>query len=132
MVRLRFKRFGRRHHPVYRLCAMDQRTQRDGRAIEELGSYDPVNADEDKQVNFKLDRVKYWLDNGAQPSDTVRGLLVKEGLLEKRPKKITANEKARRKAAEEAAKNPPKEEAPADEAPAEDAPAAEGAETTEA
>ena len=122
MVRLRLKRFGRRHHPVYRLCAMDQRTPRDGRAIEELGSYDPVNKNDDAQVNLKLDRIQYWLDNGAQPSETVRGLLVKAGLLEKGPKKITANAKARQLAEEEAAKNPPPAEEPkADEADGADA-----------
>tara|TARA_B110000495_G_C22690751_1_gene407204 strand:+ start:276 stop:479 length:204 start_codon:yes stop_codon:yes gene_type:complete len=53
---------------------MDQRAPRDGRVIEELGWFDPLVADE-KQLNFKADRIKYWLSVGAQPSDTVRGLL---------------------------------------------------------
>ena len=74
MVVLRLKRLGRKHRPFYRLNAMDQRAPRDGRVIEELGWFDPLVADE-KQLNFKADRIKYWLSVGAQPSDTVRGLL---------------------------------------------------------
>ena len=75
MVKLRLKRFGRRHRPFYRLCAMDQRSARDSRAIEELGTFDPGLEDESKQVDFNADRIKYWLSVGAQPSDTVRSLL---------------------------------------------------------
>jgi small subunit ribosomal protein S16 len=74
MVVLRLKRLGRRHRPFYRLNAMDQRAPRNGRVIEELGWFDPL-VDDDKQLNFKADRIKYWLSVGAQPSDTVRGLL---------------------------------------------------------
>lgn len=74
MVVLRLKRMGRKHRPFYRLNAMDQRAPRDGRVIEELGWFDPLVAEE-KQLNFKADRIKYWLSVGAQPSDTVRGLL---------------------------------------------------------
>lgn len=74
------KRFGRRNHPFYRLCAMDIRSPRDGRAIEELGTYDPRNPDASKQFDCKADRVKYWLSQGAQPSDTVRGLLKKASI----------------------------------------------------
>lgn len=74
MVVLRLKRMGRRHRPFYRLNAIDQRSPRDGRVIEELGWYDPIAA-EDKQLNLKSDRIDYWLGVGAQPSDTVKGLL---------------------------------------------------------
>ena len=74
MVVLRLKRLGRRHRPFYRLCAMDQRVSVDGRAIEELGWFDPV-APEDKQSSLKVDRINYWLSVGAQPSDTVKSLL---------------------------------------------------------
>ena len=83
------KRFGRRHHPVYRLVAIDKRAQRDGRAIEELGSYDPCNKDEDKQVNLNGDRCRYWLGVGAQPSETVHSLLVKQGIVDKDTGKAT-------------------------------------------
>ena len=78
MVCLRLKRFGRTHRPFYRLCAMDQRVAANGKAIEELGWYDPV-APEEKQVSFKIDRIDYWLSVGAQPSRTVASLLKKVG-----------------------------------------------------
>ena len=78
MVVLRLKRFGRRHRPFYRLCAMDKRAPRNGRVIEELGWYDPA-APEDKQASVKIDRVDYWLSVGAQPSRTVAGLLRRAG-----------------------------------------------------
>lgn len=81
-VRIRLKRMGRRHHPVYRLAAMDRRRARDGEVIELLGQYDPCNKDESKQVNLKADRIGYWLSVGAQPSDTVRRLLEKNGIVE--------------------------------------------------
>lgn len=86
MVKLRFKRFGRIHHPVYRLNAIDQRSPRDGRAIEELGTYDPTNKDQSVQFKCNAERVKYWLSVGAQPSETVAALLKKAGIIEA-PKK---------------------------------------------
>ena len=80
-VKLRFKRFGRKHQPFYRLNAIDSRSPRDGVAIEELGTYDPMlKVDVQEAVNFKADRIKYWLSVGAQPSETVRGLLKKIGI----------------------------------------------------
>jgi small subunit ribosomal protein S16 len=80
MVKLRLKRFGRRNRPYYRLAAMDARTKRDGRTIEELGTYDPVNKDTSKQVKLNTERVQYWLSVGAQPSETVAALLRKNGI----------------------------------------------------
>ncbi len=74
MVVLRLKRFGRTHRPFYRLCAMDRRSPRDGRVIEELGWFDPV-APEDRQLKINTERADYWLSVGAQPSPTVRNLL---------------------------------------------------------
>ncbi len=79
-VRLRLKRCGRRHRPFYRLTAMDKRQARDGRAIEELGCYDPLARDVAKQVTLKRERIEYWLSVGAQPSETVRDLLKKNGI----------------------------------------------------
>lgn len=79
-VRLRLKRIGRRHHPVYRVVAVDRRKPRDGRVIEECGHYDPTNADEDKQVTLDQAKIEKWLNVGAQPSDTVRNLLKKQGI----------------------------------------------------
>lgn len=89
MVVLRLKRMGRTHRPFYRLNAMDQRCPRDGRVIEELGWFDPV-APEDKQLNLKVDRIDYWLSVGAQPSDTVKGLLRRIGVEPKSGKKLEA------------------------------------------
>ena len=79
-VRIRLKRIGRRHRPVYRLAAVDRRRARDSRVIEELGCYDPMNVDEDRQVVLKRERIEYWLSVGAQPSDTVHRLLEKHGI----------------------------------------------------
>ena len=83
-VRIRLKRFGRTHRPAYRLAAVDGRRARDSKVIEELGSYDPINASEDRRTSLNRDRIEYWLSVGAQPSDTVRRLLEKAGILEER------------------------------------------------
>ena len=80
MVKLRLKRFGRRNRPFYRICAIDQRSARDSTAIEELGYYDPIEPDAEKAVKFDTERAKYWLQVGAQPSNTVRSLLRKAGV----------------------------------------------------
>jgi small subunit ribosomal protein S16 len=79
-VKLRLKRLGRSHGAFFRLNAIDSRSPRDGRVIEELGFYDPRNKDQAKQFVAKLDRCKYWLDHGAVPSETVSSLLKKNGL----------------------------------------------------
>ena len=81
MVKIRMKRMGRRHRPFYRISAMDTRKPRDGRVIEELGHYDPIEKDEGKQVKLKEDRIRYWLEKGAMPSDTVRDLLKRNGIV---------------------------------------------------
>ncbi len=80
-VRIRLKRMGRRHHPVYRIAAVDGRKARDSNVLEELGCYDPVNAHEEQQTKLDRERIEYWLSVGAQPSDTVRRLLEKNGIL---------------------------------------------------
>ena len=82
-VVLRLKRFGRKNRPTYRICAMDRRTRRDGRAIEELGSYDPNIANTDgAEPSYKLneERAKYWLSQGAQVSETVSSFLKSSGI----------------------------------------------------
>ena len=66
---------GAKKAPYYRIVVADSRSPRDGRFIEEIGTYDPM-ADGSK-LNVKMDRVEYWIANGAQPTDTVRGLLKK-------------------------------------------------------
>jgi len=73
-VKIRLKKFGSKARPFYRIVVQDAREPRDGRTIEELGIYHPIAA-EDKQVSFDSDKVRKWINNGAQPTDTVRGLL---------------------------------------------------------
>jgi len=74
-VRIRLRRVGTKNVPSYRIVVADGRSPRDGRFIENLGTYDPRKAD----VNFKVDleRARYWIQKGAQPSDTVRSILKK-------------------------------------------------------
>ena len=79
-VKLRLRRMGRSNAPFYRLNAIDSRSPRDGRVIEELGYYDPRNKDKAKQFVAKLDRCRHWLDVGAIPSETVSSLLKKSGV----------------------------------------------------
>ena len=79
-VKLRLKRMGRTHRSFFRLNAMDTRSPRDGRVIEELGWYDPNAKQADKQVSLKRERIEYWLSVGAQPSETVAGLLKRQGI----------------------------------------------------
>ena len=79
-VKLRMKRFGRLHKSFYRLSAMDCRSPRDGKVIEELGWYDPQAKDADKQLSLKRERIEYWLKTGAQPSATVASLLKRNGI----------------------------------------------------
>ncbi len=76
-VKIRMKMLGRKHRPYFRIVAIDGRQPRDGRVIEELGSYDPMVKDTDKRVQLKADRVKYWISVGAQPSEKVAVLLGK-------------------------------------------------------
>jgi small subunit ribosomal protein S16 len=71
------KLLGRKHRPYYRIVAIDARQPRDGRVIEELGSYDPMVKNTDERVRLKPDRVKYWMSVGAQPSENVAVLLRK-------------------------------------------------------
>ena len=110
-VRIRMKRLGRTHRPFYRVCVMDARVQRDGKAIEEVGTYDPMVPDKAKRVNLNMERIDYWVGVGAQPSHKV-GVLIK---------KVKKNDFGTAKAPP--ALTPPKEE----EKPAEE-PAAEAAE----
>ena len=78
-VRIRMKKMGRTHAPFYRICAMDKRSPRDGRVIENLGTYDPMCPETDARVSLKTDRIAYWVGVGAQPSDKVAVLIKKYG-----------------------------------------------------
>ena len=79
-VRIRLKRVGRRHRAAFRLAAVDRRKARDSKVIEELGMYDPHGVTDERRVRLKRERIEYWLSVGAQPSDTVRRMLEKNGI----------------------------------------------------
>jgi len=137
-MKIRLARGGSKKRPFYAIVAADSRMPRDGRFIEKLGTYNPMlPKDSEERVKMNMERVKYWLGEGAAPTDRVSRMLEAAGELPKKdrsnPKKGTpgkaaqarAEEKAEKaKAAEEAA-NAPAEEAPAEEAPAEEAAAEE-------
>ena len=132
-VRLRMKKLGRKHRPFFRICAMDSRTPRDGRAIEELGTYDPMVPDADARVKLERERVAYWVGVGAQVSPKVAVLIRKYGTggthVDANKAALEKLEAARKAIGPIAPKPiPPKQQPkPAAEAPAEEAaaPAAE-------
>jgi len=151
-VRIRLKKLGRKHRPFFRVCAMDARTPRDGRVIEELGYYDPMIPETDARAVLNGERIQYWVGVGATPTEKVGVLIKKYGAngthldqqkaaLEKlriKPElppqpKVSLKKKEEETPAEEAApadaeasaEAPATEEAPAAEAPAAEAPAAE-------
>ena len=76
-VRIRMKLMGRKHRPYFRIVAIDHRQPRDGRVIEELGTYDPMVPNTDERVRLKPDRIRYWMGVGALPSEKVGVLLRK-------------------------------------------------------
>ena len=80
MVKMRLKRMGMKKKPFYRVVVADERSPRDGRFIEEIGYYDPTK--NPSVVSIDADKAKQWLSNGAQPTDTVRVLLKKSGVIE--------------------------------------------------
>ena len=132
-MKIRLARGGSKKRPFYAIVAADSRMPRDGRFIEKLGTYNPMlPKDSEERVKMNMERVKYWLGEGAQPTDRVSRMLEAAGEVPKKersnPKKGTpgkaaqarAEEKAEKaKAAEEAA-NAPAEDAPAEEAAAEE------------
>ena len=75
MVKIRLRRMGAKKAPFYRIVVADSRCPRDGGFIEEIGTYDPMA--EGENIKVDLERAKYWISNGAQPTETVRGLLTK-------------------------------------------------------
>ncbi|MCI9467776.1 MAG: 30S ribosomal protein S16 [Oscillospiraceae bacterium] len=75
MVKIRLRRMGAKKAPFYRVVVADSRDPRDGRFIEEIGTYDPLT--NPATIKIDMERAKYWISNGAQPTDTVRGLLKK-------------------------------------------------------
>jgi len=78
-VKIRLKRFGSKMRPFYRIVVLDSRKPRDGSSLEEIGLYHPIETAE-KQILIDEERARAWLAKGAQPSDTVRGLLNRKGI----------------------------------------------------
>ena len=76
MVKIRLRRMGAKKAPYYRIVVADSRSPRDGRFIEEIGTYDPM-AEGAQKIAVDMERAQYWIANGAQPTETVRGLLKK-------------------------------------------------------
>ena len=79
MVKIRLRRMGAKKAPYYRIVVADSRPPRDGRCIEEIGAYNPLT--EPATITVDSEKAKTWIQNGAQPTDTVRGLLKKAGVL---------------------------------------------------
>mgnify|MGYP003084377557 CR=1 FL=1 len=79
MVKIRLKRMGAHKKPFYRVVVADSRTPRNGRFIEEIGTYNPIK--DPAEINIDNEAAQKWLANGAQPTDTVRALLKKSGCL---------------------------------------------------
>ena len=80
MVKIRLRRMGAHKKPFYRVVVADSRAQRDGKFIEEIGYYDPMK--EPKVIEINAELAKKWLENGAQPTDTVKALFKKSGIIE--------------------------------------------------
>ena len=79
MVKIRLRRMGAKKSPFYRVVVADSRSPRDGRCIEEIGTYNPLT--DPATINIDAEKAQTWIKNGAQPTDTVRGLLKKAGVL---------------------------------------------------
>jgi small subunit ribosomal protein S16 len=140
-ISMRLSRGGSKKRPYYRIIVADSRSPRDGKYLEQVGTYNPLLAKDDPaRVKINEDRARYWIGVGAQPTDRVARFLdvagVKERAVRNNPKKAEPGKKAKERAedraaklaeAEEAAKAPVEEvvEAPAEETAAEEAPAAE-------
>lgn len=140
-MKIRLARGGSKKRPFYSIVAADSRMPRDGRFIEKLGTYNPLlPKDSEERVKMNMERVEYWLGQGAQPTDRIARMLEAAGKLEKKerqnPQKAEPGKKAQERAEEKAAKaasaaeaaaapEPEAEEAPVDEAPAEEAAAEE-------
>ena len=124
-MKIRLARGGSKKRPFYRVVAADSRMPRDGRFIEKLGTYNPLlPKDSEERVKLDMERVQYWLDQGAQPTDRVSRFLEAAGTLEKKdrnnPQKGEPGDKAKERAEEKAAKAAEAAEAPAEEAATEE------------
>ncbi|MCW8843387.1 MAG: 30S ribosomal protein S16 [Rhodobacteraceae bacterium] len=119
-MKIRLARGGSKKRPFYRIVAADSRMPRDGRFIEKLGTYNPLlPKDSEERVKMDVERVQYWIDQGAQPSDRVSRFLEASGVVAKKersnPKKGEPGQKAKDRAEEKAAKAAEASEAAAEE-----------------
>lgn len=108
-LKIRLARGGSKKRPYYHVVVADARSPRDGRFLEKLGSWNPMLAKDDaKRVELNADRIKHWLDNGAQPTDRVLRFLNEAGLAKRdarsNPEKAKPGKKAQERAAEKAQK----------------------------
>ncbi len=108
-VKIRLARGGSKKRPFYRIVAADSRMPRDGRFIEKLGTYNPLlPKDSEDRVKMEIERVQYWLSQGAQPTDRVSRFLEAAGVVEKKernnPQKAVPGKKAQERAEEKAEK----------------------------
>ena len=106
-VKIRLRRIGAKKHPFYRLVVADTRSPRDGKFIEILGTYDPMQ--EPPKLNIDEEKIKAWLQKGARPSDTARAFLIGRGLLPKESAKKRPTKPTKAEAAAAAAKAAPAE-----------------------
>jgi len=108
-MKIRLARGGSKKRPFYRIVAADSRMPRDGRFIEKLGTYNPLlPKDSEERVKMDIERVQYWMGQGAQPTDRIARMLEAAGVMEKKernnPKKAEPGAKAKERAEEKAAK----------------------------
>ncbi|WP_428544605.1 30S ribosomal protein S16 [Profundibacter sp.] len=121
-MKIRLARGGSKKRPFYRIVAADSRMPRDGRYIEKLGTYNPLlPKDSEERVKMDMERVKYWLSEGAQPTDRISRFLEAAGVLEKKTRNNPNKGKPGDKAVARAEEKAEKAAAPAEEAPAEEA-----------
>lgn len=135
-MKIRLSRGGSKKRPFYRIVAADSRMPRDGRFIEKLGTYNPLlPKDSEDRIKMDLERIQYWMDQGAKPTDRISRFLEAAGIVEKKernnPNKAKPGQKAQDRAEEkanaaaEAEAAPAEEEAPVEEVAAEEAPVEE-------
>ena len=130
MLTIRLARSGAKKRPFYHISVADSRMPRDGRFVERIGYFNPIASGQEVRLEIDLERVDYWIGQGAQPSDRVLNLLKQnKETPEQTEKRLAAKEQKRQKklAKKLAEKEPVVEEAAAEEAPAEEAPAEEAA-----
>lgn len=97
VVVIRMKRSGRLNRPSYRISVADSRSPRDGRTIESLGHYEPIAPVKEKQLSLNVERARYWVEHGAQPSETVRSIFKRMGVFGEPKPKVRRDRSGRKK-----------------------------------